>query len=165
MPLIIADETAHVVLLTIDNTGLICFGDGTPVSQLTIAGTAVVDADGLVSNQRANSDSFVPVSGSVSVLPGNVVSIDTLSGRLPTVQLLTDWPQQTIPWVPAAIDPDTGMTIPAHCGIPDPDYLFTSKKVVNLTSGSFGIRSQDLDRSPGHVCPGPNTPNVDYRWF
>lgn len=165
MPLIIADETAHVVLLTIDNTGMICFGDGTPVSQVTIAGTAVIDANGQVSNQRANSDSFVPVSGSVSVLPGGLVTIDTLAGRAPTVQLLTDWPQQTIPWVPASTDPGTGDPIPAHCGVPSPDYLFTSKKVVDVAVGSFGIRNQDLDRSPGHICLGPNTPNVDYRWF
>ncbi len=31
MPLYIKDETAGVLLLTIDNNGLICFGDGTPV--------------------------------------------------------------------------------------------------------------------------------------
>jgi hypothetical protein len=165
MALVLADETAHVVLLSISNSGLICFGDGTPVSQVTIAGVAVIDSNGLVSNQRANSDSFVPVTGSVTVMPGNVVNIDTLAGRVPTVQLETDWPMQEIDWVPSSIPPGGGPTIPAHCDVPSPDYMFTSKKIVNLTTGQFGIRNQDLDRSPGHVCPGPNSPNVNYRWF
>jgi hypothetical protein len=44
MPIIIRDETANLLLLTIDNTGQMYFGDGTPISMLTLAGYGMATA-------------------------------------------------------------------------------------------------------------------------
>jgi hypothetical protein len=48
MSLFIKDETANATVLTIDNSGNIAFGDGTPVDLLSVAGYGIIDSDGQI---------------------------------------------------------------------------------------------------------------------
>jgi hypothetical protein len=83
MPLYIKDEAANALLLTIDNNGLIAFGNGAPVNQFTVNGTAVIDADGNISGGRVGSGAIAAESGTVSVGPGQSVVVNTMSGVRP----------------------------------------------------------------------------------
>ena len=47
MSIIIRDETANALVLTIDNSGNMYFGDGTPISAVTIAGQEIIDSSSL----------------------------------------------------------------------------------------------------------------------
>jgi len=162
--LVIRDESANSLLLTISNDGLIALGDGQPVSMLTVAGVDVIDRNGLISTQRVNSNALAGTFGSVTVRPGQMVSVDTLPGHAPTVQIDIGYPAYRTDWVPAA-PPDENGTHPAHCAVPVPSWTDCSHKIVGLGAGSFSIRSNDLDRSPNQLCGSPNSPLVNYRWI
>jgi hypothetical protein len=153
MPLYIRDETANRLCLTIDNTGLICFGDGTPVSQLSVNGTGVIDADGNIEDGRAGSGAVAPATGLVSVGPGQSIVINTQAGVRPTVQIDATWPSIRTQHV----------LIPAsHC-ISTPIYSTPSHTVRTLT-GSFRITNTTQPSDDGQ-CPTGIADEVSYRWM
>jgi hypothetical protein len=156
MPIQIRDVTAGVLLLTIDNTGLICFGNGTPVDQLSVNGVATIDSHGLITNQRLFGSGLVPTTGTVICPPGNIVSVATLSGRTPTVQLDTNWPAVTTSYVNK---PGT----PAHCEF---TYNYAQKvhRLQGLSVGGFGVRNNDLPDDMG-LCSTGHSDDAIYRWF
>jgi hypothetical protein len=158
MPLQIRDETAGTVLLTIGDDGLVCFGAGTPVSPLTVSSIAVVDNNGLISNQRVPSSALVGARGSVNVGPGQLAMVETLPGRRATAQIDADFPAVRLEYSPG------GNGIPAGCKTPVPSWTDTSHRIIALTNGGFSIRSGDVDHSEGR-CTSPNSSTVDYRWM
>jgi hypothetical protein len=91
MSIFIRDETANATVLTIDNSGNMAFGDGTPITPVTIAGHGVIDSNGFIVH-GLGSCSVNGVSGSVNVGLGETATIPTLAGRLPTAQLDTQYP-------------------------------------------------------------------------
>jgi hypothetical protein len=154
MPLYIRDETANALLLTIDNSGLICFGNGTPVSQLTVNGTAVIDADGNITNQRAGSSALAAGSGTVSVGPGQTATIITLAGVVPTVQLDASWPNIQTTHVRIPVD---------HC-VSTPIYNTPSHKVLGTQTGQFRVSNVTRPSDDG-VCSTGIADEVVYRWM
>ena len=70
----IKDETAGVLLLTIDDTGQMCFGNGTPINMLTLDSYGVVDRDGVIQFGLASS-SVGPSFGSVFLFAGTSVNV------------------------------------------------------------------------------------------
>jgi hypothetical protein len=96
MPIVIRDETANLLILTIDNNGNATFGDGTPINLLTVGGHGIIDSNGHVVH-GLGSCSAHPISGSVNVginpVGGNsTATITTIPGRVPTVQVDTTQP-------------------------------------------------------------------------
>lgn len=160
MPLRITDETAGVLLLVIDDAGLICFGNGTPVTQLTINGIGVVDSDGYIVNQRAGSSSIAPSSGSVTVAPGFSVTLNTLPGIVPTVQLDSFWPNIKTEYLqdPFIHCQSTSLystpTHSLHPGTYDPSNTPGSFTVYNLT------QPDEMSQ-----CPTGISDTVNYRWM
>lgn len=160
MPLRITDETAGVLILTIDNSGLICFGNGTPVSALSVNGTAVVDSAGLITNQRVNGSSLVPTSGTVNCAPGFFTTVTTLSGRRPTVQLDTVWPAVRATHVPFSSGPPA---IPEHCTSTNL-WASTVHKISGVADGSFTVRNNDQPDDSG-LCGTGHSDDTTYRWI
>ena len=91
MSLIIKDETANAVVLTIDNLGNMTFGDGTPINLLTIAGYGIIDDNGFIIHGLQSCSVNAP-SGVVNVGFGETATITTIAGRIPTVALDTQYP-------------------------------------------------------------------------
>ena len=91
MPIIIRDETANLLILTIDNNGNATFGDGTPINLLTVGGHGIIDSNGHVVH-GLGSCSAHPISGGVNVGINSTATITTISGRIPTVQVDTTQP-------------------------------------------------------------------------
>lgn len=158
MPLVIRDETAGVVLVTIGDDGLVCFGEGTPVSPLTVSSIAMVDNNGLISNQRVRSNALAGAHGSVNVGPGQTVVVSTMPGRIPTVALDIGFPSFLVTFTPASPG------VPAFCNPPTPDWNSTSHKLTGLTAGQFSVHSNDIDHTAG-MCTSPNPTSIDYRWM
>jgi hypothetical protein len=93
MPILVRDETANVAILTINNDGTMCFADGTPISMLTIAGYGIIDSNGHVTHGLGSS-AGVPVQGTINVGIGHTATITTIAGRIPNVQIDTNYPAQ-----------------------------------------------------------------------
>jgi hypothetical protein len=91
MPIIIKDETANAVILTIDNSGNMAFEDGTPINRLTLDGYGIIDDNGHIIH-GGSSSTVSNASGSVNVPFQQQATITTLANRNPTVQLDTQWP-------------------------------------------------------------------------
>lgn len=153
----IKDETAGVLLLTIDNTGLICFGNGTPVTQLTINGTGVIDSNGRITNQRVNSGSLAMSTGTVTVQPGQTASVTTLSGVSPTVQLDTSYPSQKATYIP------TNGSVAAHCQF-DSLPAFPVHSVNSVTLGGFSVLNHCQPDDQG-LCTLTVSMTATYRWI
>lgn len=152
----IRDETAGVLLLTIDNNGLICLGNGTPVSAVTVNGIAVIDGNGQITNQRAPGSALAPTTGSVTVNNGGTATVATASGRMATVHLDTDWPAQTSVYVI-----DNG---PAHCQFTN---IYTTPVLVVKTpqAGQFTVWNRNQQDDSGQCNIGDGTATGTYRWF
>lgn len=153
MGLKISDVGAGVVLLTIDNTGLICLGTGTPVDQLSINGIGVVDSSGNITNLRAPGSSMAPNSGTVTVAPGGSATVSTLAGVAPTVQIDATWPNVTM----------THQHLPVDQCISTNVYSQASHTVRAL-SGQFRVFSFTQNSDDG-VCLTPIPDDVNYRWM
>lgn len=91
MSIIIKDETANAVVLTIDNNGNMAFGDGTPINRLTLDGYGIIDSNGYIIH-GVTSSSVEAQAGSVNVGVHQQAQITTLAGRTPLVQLDTTYP-------------------------------------------------------------------------
>lgn len=168
MALKITDITAGAsnILLTISNNGLICFGNGTPVSLVTINGIATIDSNGNITNQRAVSSSLAPTTGTIFVSPGQHVTVTTLPGVVPTVQLDSTWPNLSMTHVPAS-----GGTPPIadHCES-TPIYTSTSHTFTAVgggtvtTAGFFNIWNV-TQPSDDNFCQTGIPDAVTYRWM
>jgi hypothetical protein len=93
MSIIIKDETANAVVLTIDNLGNMSFADGTPVSLLSLNGQQVIDDNGFIVHGLTGC-SPAPSTGSVAVGVGQSAIVTTLIGRTPIAQIDTAYPAQ-----------------------------------------------------------------------
>jgi hypothetical protein len=117
MSLVITDETAGAVVLTIDNNGNMAFGNGTPVSPLTIGPNAVIDSDGYIM-YGLSSCAISGTQGSVSCPTQTAVAVNTLAGRIPAVQIYTSIPAMTWNLDDPSGNPDdlveTGNVIPGR---------------------------------------------------
>jgi hypothetical protein len=91
MPIIVKDETANMVVLTIDNNGNMAFGDGTPINMLTLNGYGIIDSEGYIVHGLGSSAVF-PASGTVNCGIGQIVRIDTTSGVVPIAVVDTSYP-------------------------------------------------------------------------
>lgn len=91
MPILIRDETANAYVLQIDNAGNFYFGDGTPISKVTIAGQEIIDNNGFIVHGLYPC-SVNGISGSVNCPDTTTVSVTTLLIRQPTVQVDSDYP-------------------------------------------------------------------------
>jgi len=154
MALQIRDETAGVLLLTIDNNGLICFGDGTPVNQLSIHGIGVIDANGFIVNQRLGPDGIAPASGYVSVPPGGTATLTTLPGIVPTVQLDATWPNIRTVYVPGPPSRCNSISVYNNCSHTKFGNYAGEFRVTNTT------QMDDLA-----LCPTGIPDEVRYRWM
>ncbi|MCU1251542.1 MAG: hypothetical protein JWQ49_4571 [Edaphobacter sp.] len=165
MPIIIRDETANLLILTIDNSGNATFGDGTPINLLTVGGHGIIDSNGHVVH-GLNSCSAHPTSGSVNVGINSSATITTISGRVPTVQVDTTQPAASyFMEFRTPGDPTSGGT--------ESTTALPGRTVHNFTAsaGSFAIFNQNIGdgyvndpASPYHDPSLDNAPCV-YRWL
>jgi hypothetical protein len=88
MSMIIKDETAGLVVFTIDNNGNMAFGDGTPISMLTLDGFGIIDTNGVITHGLGSSGAQ-PASGSGNLVWNQSLTITTVAGRIPNVQVDT----------------------------------------------------------------------------
>jgi hypothetical protein len=168
MSLLIRDETANAAVLTIDNNGNMAFGDGTPISLVTIAGQEIIDSNGLIVH-GLGSCSVNGVSGSVNVGVGQSATISTIPGRVPIFQLDTSYPasQVSVVFTLPPSDPDhdgSGVeSVNGRAGIPQ----HTSAPF----NGGFFVDNNDIvdpyftNPNNQHYDPGWNIAPVGYRWI
>lgn len=155
MGLKISDVGAGVVLLTIDDAGLICLGSGTPVDQLSINGIGVVDSSGNITNLRAPGASMAPNSGTVTVTPGGFATVSTLAGVIPTVQLDAYWPNiQTV-----------HKLVPVDQCVSTNLYNQSSHAVFGgAVAGQFRVVNNTKPSDDG-ACPTGIPDDITYRWM
>lgn len=145
-----------MLILSISNDGLICLGNGTPVSLLTIGGTAVIDIHGLITNQRIGSAGLVATTGSITVTPGSVGVVTTISGVRPVVQVEGAWPARSTLF-------HTSGPLAGTCTF----TLLYGVEVHMLQAvgiGSFSIVNMNQPDSSGN-CPTGQSDSVTYRWM
>lgn len=99
MAITVKDETAGVVILTIDNNGSVAFGNGTPVNMLTLNGYGLIDINGHIINgvqsgtlHPASGDVVLQYQGETAGNPSVSVTISTAPEMTPTVQIDSDYP-------------------------------------------------------------------------
>jgi len=162
--IVITDETASAVRLTIDNSGFVCLGSGVPVAQLTADGIALVDSSGLVTNTRVVSNTVQMTTGTVFGLhshdtgtSANVsATISTTSGRQTNVFLESPYPAKIFIWQ----GPTLGC---AFTAVPQNQPVFT---VVNQTTSGFQIQNNNTqDTSTGHGCSYDPVTSCNYYWI
>jgi hypothetical protein len=165
VPIIIRDETANLRILTINNSGQMAFGDGTPINMLTLAGYGIIDSNGKITH-GAGSNTPVPSSGSGNCGVNQTVLVTTVAGRIPNVQLDTNFPAGVYTFNPV-----------------DPNGTGPFGEIVNLSAaalihgctpavGSFTIFNSN---SADPTLTNPSSPNYDggtlatapfaYRWI
>ena len=165
MSIIIRDETANALVLTIDNSGNMSFGDGTPITALTIAGEGIIDSEGMIVHGMG-SCAVAGVTGSIDCGIGQTVDVDTVTGRIPSVQLDTQYPAQSYNFVlNDPTDPSQGGREqvtdlngePVHFGLPSPGFF--EIRNAGFADGVFLDPSNPLfDPSAAHALCG-------YRWI
>lgn len=153
MAIQIKDETASLLLLSIDNNGLICLGNGTPVSQLTIGGTAVIDIHGLITNQRIGASSLVATTGSITVAHNTVGIVNTIPGVRPVVQLEALWPAKSTLYNSQTRFCSFTML-----------YGVRVHTIQAVGVGSFTIANSTIPDPTGN-CPTGMSDTVTYRWM
>jgi hypothetical protein len=153
MGLKITDVSAGVVLLTIDDSGLICLGSGVPVTQLSINGIGVVDSQGNITNLRAPGSSMSPTSGTVTVLPGGSAAVATLPGEVPSVQVDAFWPSIRTQHILVPLN---------HC-VTTNIYNSASHRARPLT-GQFRVFNTTAPSDDGQ-CPTGIPDEISYRWM
>lgn len=156
MSIQIRDETASMLILSIDNSGLICLGNGTPVSLLTIGGTAVIDIHGLITNQRIGASGLTPTTGSITVTPGAVGVVTTISGVRPVVQVEGAWPARSTLFHTSG--PLTGTCTATQL------YGIQVHMIQAVSVGHFSIANFNQPDSSGS-CPTGQSDSVTYRWM
>jgi hypothetical protein len=127
------------------------FGDGTPISLLSIAGQGIIDSDGHIVH-GLRSCSVSQVQGSVTVPGNSSAAITTLSGRTPLVQLETSYPAFNFGFDPTGND-EEGRII----GNPtaDPNYsnpVMSSGPISSqffVNNNNSGSGTGGIDRSTG----------------
>lgn len=157
----IKDETANIVVLTIDNNGNMAFGDGTPISLLTINNYGIIDSGGYIVH-GLGSCSVNGLSGAVNVGVNQAVGISTVTGRVPTVQLDTLYPAISVQYVP---DDGSGnirntqnlVGVPMHSKQP----VFGGFVIRNQNS----VSSEFTDPSSIYYDSTFETQEVSYRWI
>jgi hypothetical protein len=157
MSLVIKDETAGIVVLTIDNSGQMYFGDGTPINMVTLAGIGIIDDDGHIVHGFGSANiSFTSGSGTLAALNNSLglptsATITTLAGRQPTVQV-----DSAFPHFQETNVPPLG---------PRLNTIYSPSVVIsNLASGSFKVQNTNA------AAPGTGTGSVGsgayaYRWI
>jgi hypothetical protein len=166
MSIVIKDETAGQVVITIDNSGNMAFGDGTPVDSVTGGGYGVIDSNGYIIH-GVGSCTMNGNFGSVNVGAQQQVFIYTIAGRTPTVQLDTiapagdyyiSYPSQNDPnWATEGTQEES------------PLYGVTEHAAFNAVGG-FTIVNQNevdsnlLDPSGQYYENTLTTAVVAYRW-
>lgn len=164
MPIIIRDETANLLILTIDNSGQMAFGDGTPINMLTLAGYGIIDSNGKLIH-GAGSNTPVPASGSGNCGIGQSVLVTTVSGRIPNVQLDTNFPSGIYSFNP--VDPN-------GTGPFGEIVTFTASGLIHGCTPSVGGFSISNNNSADPTLTDPSSPNYDgslatapfaYRWI
>jgi hypothetical protein len=160
MSITIRDETANELVLTIDNSGNMYFGNGTPINALTMYGSGIIDDNGVITygvgTQALNfvaGTSFVDWVGNPDHNPSSV-TISTLSGHVPTVEVDSDFPSATAQIFENEVQTTT---------------LYRPVVVVsNVLVGSFtaGNTSHGQAAGSGHGEADPGTSgNFSYRWI
>jgi hypothetical protein len=164
MPILIRDETANLAILTIDNSGQMTFGDGTPINMLTLAGYGIIDSNGHIVH-GAGTTTVAPASGSGNCGINQTVTITTISGRIPNIQIDTNFPSGV--WSYTTPDPSSGI-------VGGESVSFTTFGLVHScipTVGSFAILNNN---SAPTTLTDPASPNYDgslalaafaYRWI
>jgi hypothetical protein len=162
MSILIRDETANLAILTIDNSGNMTFGDGTPINMLSLGGYGIIDSNGeIVHGVGSTNLNFTSGVGSLSFLGNgsgavNSVTIPTLAGQQPTVQLDSYFPT----WVITS----SGGSLPHW-----------TERIINtpvmyvggLRVGSFDIQCGNASDSAGATQSNfpINSQNYAYRWL
>lgn len=149
MPIIVKDETANAVVLTIDNNGNLAFGDGTPINMLTLNGYGIIDSEGYIVHGLGSSTVF-PSSGSVNCGIGQIVRITTLTGVTPIAVADTSYPAATY-WIDFR-DPND----PTQGGSESVTTIDQPVHRVSPNVGSFDITNNNI--GDGYV----NDPNSEY---
>jgi hypothetical protein len=165
MAIIIKDDTANSVVLTIDNNGNLAFADGTPISALTLAGYGVIDSDGYIVHGFGSS-AVIPASGCVHIPTNQGVTINTVPGITPL----------------AVVDTTPGYTVydtAQDPGNPDSPWYVTSYSGLGANHsvqpyvGNFLIWCNTIAVDTRLITPGSDVydPNiaagtdVGYRWI
>ena len=165
MPIIIRDETANELILTIDNSGQMAFGDGTPINMLTLAGFGIIDSNGVIVH-GAGSTTPVPASGSGNCGINQSVQVTTIAGRIPNVQLDTNFPSGIYTFNP--VDPNGTGPFGEIVNLSAAGLIHI---IFPLVAGSFTI---DNNNSADPTLTDPSSPNFDgsltvapfvYRWI
>jgi hypothetical protein len=165
MPIIIRDETANELILTIDNTGQMAFGDGTPINMLTLAGFGIIDANGVIVH-GAGTTTAVPVTGSGNCGVNQSVTVTTLPGRVPNVQLETNFPSGIYTFNP--VDPNGTGPFGEIVNLSEFGLIHI---IFPLIAGTFTINNNN---SAEPTLTDPSSPNYDgslaiapflYRWI
>ncbi|HXS13844.1 MAG TPA: hypothetical protein VN734_14165 [Acidobacteriaceae bacterium] len=160
--IVVKDETAGVVILTIDSNGNIAFGDGTPVNRLTLDGYGIIDDNGHIIH-GATSSTVTPTEGTVNVPFQQQATITTLAGRTPLVQIATKVPTQHYYVQPGEQNPDgsgpdtpeeSTSFSPVHSCTPDVGLF----EITNNTTAT-----DDFVAEFGHVIPSFSP--CGYRWL
>lgn len=156
MPIFIKDETAGRLVLTIDNNGNMAFADGTPINMLTLGGYGIIDSEGYIVHGLGSSTA-VPESGSVTCGFGQSVSVTTLAGQVPIVQLDTRVPANSY-----SVNPGGGpVTTPIdnstlHAATPD----FGSFVIFNENQAT-----EEFMANPTFARLPNQNADVTYRWM
>jgi hypothetical protein len=165
MPILVRDETANVPILTINNDGTMCFGDGTPINMLTLAGFGIIDSNGHVTHGLGSS-AGVPVQGAMNLGIRQTAVITTIAGRIPNVQLDTEYPAtSTFMDFRTPGDPTSGGTqsvqglnsFCVHAAAPFPGGI----GLVNNNQGDQYV----TDSTGPFYDAGLNTAELVYRWI
>jgi hypothetical protein len=160
MSVTVTDVTAGLLVLTINNSGQMYFGDGTPINMLTLDGYGIIDNNGhIIHGVGSPALAFTSGSGTLGYVGSGVsnsATITTQAGKQPTLQVDSSYPGHNV----------YNFTIESE------DYVQTNNncrvQVTGLTTGSFGLTCLDLIQGKGlaggNTMPGGN-PNYSYRWL
>lgn len=157
MSIVVRDETANAVVITIDNNGNMAFGNGTPINMLTLDGFGLIDVNGHILNGVSGA-TFNPVTGSISLGPqGNN------TGGLPTTANVS-----TTPGVIPIVQIDT--TYPAHSYTFSTGEISVTQPVIRLgivQAGGFGAANNNSETvTAGHNgFPTNLGATFTYRWL
>ncbi|MCU1324260.1 MAG: hypothetical protein JWM43_3909 [Acidobacteriaceae bacterium] len=157
----IKDETANALVLTIDNNGNMAFADGTPINMLTLNGYGIIDSDGYIVH-GLGSGSVASMSGSINCPPGTAITVDTLAGYVPTVQLDTVYPATQSRYVPQGSS--GGHPTPEHCEFVNLWELCVHS-IADVRAGSFTVKNNDRPDDLGLCAILTHSDTVVYRWL
>jgi hypothetical protein len=169
MPVIIHDDTANAVVMTIDNNGNLAFGDGTPINMLTLNGYGIIDSQGYIVHGIGNA-AVLPISGSVFVSgPGGISGgLANVSIGLPIIPMVV--PDTTYPAIFWSVEEDSPGSGTEH---ETQTTLYEPLHVTTPFVGGFEVRcntgvGDDRIITPGSPFYEPSVANGTtcfYRWI